>query len=153
WLLALPTVKSTPVTARARAWFGQIALMQGDDSAAEAALQEALLQHTAHNDRDGVALALLILGIKCVVQGDMLRANALLTVARRYMRHTAHVCELRATWQSAVVAVELGDIERAMTLVQEAEHTQRDSKTESAVKLYLNALIAAAGANSALAEG
>lgn len=152
-LLALPGAGHTPIAARAKTWFGQIVLKQGDLATAEALLQEALAQHKAQGDRAGEALALLILGNMVLWRGDLPRARTLFVDAISRLREQANPGAMTALFQSAVVALELGELERALALADECQICLRKCHNASGYVLYLKGLVAASRGDPRLAEG
>jgi predicted ATPase/DNA-binding NarL/FixJ family response regulator len=151
-LLALPAATRAPVGARARVWLGLLVLKQGDSAAAEALLEHALARHRDLGDADGVALALLMLANLWLWQGDMRRSRDLFAEASTRLKDLDNPGEVTALFQSAVIAVELGEVELASALGEQCRTILYKSHNASGYVLYLKGLIAAARGERGLAE-
>jgi predicted ATPase/DNA-binding CsgD family transcriptional regulator len=151
-LLVLPTAGHSRVAGRARLWLGLIAQKQGDSALAEGLFEQALQQSRALGDRYGAALVLLMFGNFCLWQGDLQRAQRLLADAAARLQQLDSPGQTTALLESAFVAVELGDFDRATALDEESQAMLRRSQKDSSYVLYLKALVAAGRGESALAE-
>jgi non-specific serine/threonine protein kinase len=149
-LLALPAAPA-PIMARAKVWLGLIEMRQGNTARADAVLQEALEQHREYGDATGAALALLMLANMVLCQGDLLRAQGLFGEASAFLRALASPAEITALYLSAVIARELGELERAEALAEECEKRQRNYHNASGYVVYLKGLVAASRGDARLA--
>jgi non-specific serine/threonine protein kinase len=156
WLergLALAVDSNTAARARAVAWLGQLLQLRGDYSAAERSITEALARQRTLGDSVGCALSVGMLGQLALMRGDLVRARGLCSEAAERFSELAHPSNVASRLQSAVIAVELGELEHARAIIARCDAQGLDlSPPIAAWLVFLKARIAEASGDSALAR-
>jgi DNA-binding CsgD family transcriptional regulator len=80
-------------------------------------------------------------------------ANSQLAEAQQSLHRIGSPLEIRAIWQLAIVAVELGELDRAIQLAADVQAYCRAHDIPSVIDLHLQALIAVSRGELGLAEG
>lgn len=156
WLergLALPVGSDTAARARAVAWLGHLLLLRGDYSAAERSITDALARQRTLGDSVGCALSVGMLGQLALMRGDLVRARGLCSEAAERLSELAHPSNVASRLQSAVIAVELGEVEQARAIIARCDAQGLDlSPPIAAWLVFLKARIAEASGDATLAR-
>jgi predicted ATPase/DNA-binding CsgD family transcriptional regulator len=156
WLergLAVPWGAHTVTRARAAAWLGQLLQFRGEYTAAERWITHALEQHQALGDPLGCALSLGMLGQLVLMRGDLMRARGLCAEASERLTALDHSTNVASRLQSAIIAIELADFERANEVIGRCEAQPLESQLALAAWLrFLKGRLAEATGDLALAH-
>jgi predicted ATPase/DNA-binding CsgD family transcriptional regulator len=144
-LLAPGGASNTVVSARATAWLGQLLQLRGEYLAAERSITDALARQRTLGDPVGCALSVAMLGQLALMRGDLVRARGLCSDAAERLSELAHPSDVASRLQSAVIAVELGELERAREVLDRCDAQGLElSLPVAAWHLFLKARIAQA---------
>jgi predicted ATPase/DNA-binding CsgD family transcriptional regulator len=156
WLergLALAVHRHTATRARAIAWLGQLLQLRGEYSAAERSITDALARQRTLGDAVGCALSVGMLGQLALMRGDLVRARGLCSEAAERFSELAHPSSVASRMQSAVIAVELGELEHAHAIIARCDAQGLDlSPPIAAWLVFLKARVAEASGDSTLAR-
>jgi DNA-binding CsgD family transcriptional regulator/tetratricopeptide (TPR) repeat protein len=153
-LLRLAEPDSTQWAIGARLSLGRLLMKQGEYAGAEAASQVALNAYTAAGDQLGIASAMYLAGDVELRRGNLAPASTLLGEAAEHLRQLAHPREFGVLVRCATVALELGEVDRALELAADIEERGQawQPQLASAWGLFLRASVAANSGDAALAE-
>jgi predicted ATPase/DNA-binding NarL/FixJ family response regulator len=153
-LLALPEAETAPASARACRLLGQLLLQEGDYLKANEWTEGALNVYKARGDGIGVAFCMYQLGTVAMWRGDLEQAGPLLAEAAQRLHAAGNPGEFGPLINSATVALERGDFNRALTLAVDIDTRGRDWQPQIAMAwaLALRGLIAARSGRTAVAE-
>ena len=159
WLERLFALSSAPAADAARAIAlatdAQLLLMLGDVAGARARGESALEVQQVRGDVRGIGLALTVLGNIAMQLGDLAQAGALHANAAQHLREAGAPVNVINLVQRALVACELGEIDRARHFIGELETVgeMRSDQYSLASATFVRGLVAVTDGHLAAASG
>jgi DNA-binding CsgD family transcriptional regulator len=141
WLeraLRLRSPTTLRARARATAWLGLLLQFQGQYGSAERWLTHAVELHEASDDARGAAVASAMLAQLSLMRGDVARGLTLCSKAAERLEELGMPAHVASQIQVGVAAIELGDFERAATVVRRCK--ARDLDAHGALGAWLRFL-------------